>query len=173
MISGSWMSSKFPRDQWPSLEQKVGFLPMFPVPNGVNQSATMVGGWELAVPHTSQNKDLAWELLTIMVQPNILSPWLQQYAYIPTQNTIGSGPYSIPLNQTIPYYDKMISMIPIGRARPSIPEYPLIAEHIQQAIYEVEHGIKNPVQALNDAALKSAKVLGWIQSSASTRSFVN
>jgi multiple sugar transport system substrate-binding protein len=100
-------------------------------------------------------------LLTIMVQPNILFPWLQRYVYVPTQNTIGSGPYSTTLNQTIPYYDKMVSMIPIGRARPSIPEYPQIAEHIRQAIYEVEHGIKTPVQAINDAAFKSAKVLGW------------
>jgi hypothetical protein len=40
-----------------NLEQKVGFLSMFPVP--VNQSSTMVGGWELGVPQTSQNKDLA------------------------------------------------------------------------------------------------------------------
>jgi multiple sugar transport system substrate-binding protein len=114
----------------------------------------MVGGWELAIQ-------------------NILTPWLQRYAYLPTQNTIASGPYSISLNQTIPYYDKMTSMIPIGRARPSISEYPQIAEHIQQAIYEVEHGIKNPAQAVNDAVLKSAKVLGWIEGSASTKSFAN
>ena len=87
-----------------------------------------------------------------MVQPNILSPWLQRYVYLPTQHTIGSGPYVTTLNQTIPYYDKMVSMIPIGRAIPSIPEYPQIAEHIRQAIYEVEHGIKSPVQAINDAA---------------------
>jgi multiple sugar transport system substrate-binding protein len=166
MISGSWMPSKFPRDQWPTLEQKVGFLPMFPVPDVVSQSSTMVGGWELAVPQTSQNKDLAWELLTLIVQPNILSPWLQRYAYLPTQNTIGSGPYSAPLKQTIPYYDKMVSMIPIGRARPSIPEYPQIAEHIRQAILEVEHGVKSPAQAMDDAAFKSAKVLGWIRGSA-------
>ncbi|HJT48055.1 MAG TPA: hypothetical protein VJ729_07710 [Nitrososphaeraceae archaeon] len=61
----------------------------------------------------------------------------------------------------MPYYDKMVFMIPIGQARPSIPEYPQIAEHIRQAIYEVEHGIKSQVQDINDAAFKSAKVLGW------------
>jgi multiple sugar transport system substrate-binding protein len=27
----------------------------------------MMGGWELAIPQISKNKDLAWELLTIMV----------------------------------------------------------------------------------------------------------
>ena len=67
---------------------------------------------------------------------------------------------STTLNQTIQYYDKMVSMITIGPPRPSISEYPQIAEHIRQAIYEVEHEIKTPVQAINDAAFKSAKVLG-------------
>jgi multiple sugar transport system substrate-binding protein len=125
----------------------------------------MVGEWELAIPQTSQNKDLASELLTLIAQPNILSPWLQSYAYVPTQKTIGSGPCSAPLNETIPYYDKMVSMIPIGRARPSIPEYPQIAEHVIQAIYDVEDGIKSPVQAMNDVAFKSANVLGWTRGS--------
>ena len=55
---------------------------------------------------------------------------------------------------------RQVSLIPIGPPRPNIPEYPQIAEHIRQAIYEVEHEIKTPVQAINDAAFKSAKVLG-------------
>ena len=82
----------------------------------------MIGGWELAIPRASHNKDLTWELLTLIVDPKILSPWLQQYVYLPTQKTIGSGPYFTQLNQTIPYYDRMVSMIQIGRSRPSIPD---------------------------------------------------
>ena len=53
-------------------EQKVGFIPMFPVPNPNYQSTTLMGGWELSIPKISMNKDLAWELLTIMVEPQIL-----------------------------------------------------------------------------------------------------
>jgi multiple sugar transport system substrate-binding protein len=55
----------------------------------------------------------------------------------------------------------MISMIGIGHSRPSIPEYPQIADNIRQAIDEVYLGIKEPKQALDDAAKKSAQVLGW------------
>jgi len=55
----------------------------------------------------------------------------------------------------------MISMIKIGHSRPSIPEYPQIADNIRQAIDEVYLGIKEPKQALDDAAKKSAQVLGW------------
>ena len=55
----------------------------------------------------------------------------------------------------------MISMIPDGRSRPNIPEYQAIAEHIRQALDEVYYGVKEPKQALDDSAAKSAKVLGW------------
>ena len=57
----------------------------------------------------------------------------------------------------------MISMIPNGRDRPNIPEYQAIAEHVGQALDEVYYGIKQPKQALDDAAAKSAKVLGWVK----------
>ena len=116
----------------------------------------------LASQETSQNKDLAWELLTTMVDPQVLTPMLQKEGYLPTQKPIGEGHYAAILNASIPYYREMISMIPIGHSRPNIPEYPQISDNIKQAIDEVYYGVKDPVkQALDEAAAKSAKVLGW------------
>ena len=63
---------------------------------------------------------------------------------MPTQIPIGEGPNSAQLKQTIPYYDKLISMMTIARARPSIPEYPHIAEDIHQALDQVFNGVKEP-----------------------------
>jgi hypothetical protein len=57
----------------------------------------------------------------------------------------------------------MVSMISEGRSRPSIPEYQTIADHVRQSLDEVYYGIKEPKQALDDAAAKSAKVLGWLR----------
>jgi multiple sugar transport system substrate-binding protein len=161
MLEGSWLLGAFPHDQWSTINQKIGMLPMFPVPNIGNKSATMIGGWILGIPETSQNKDLAWELLTTMVDPQILTPMLQKEGYLPTQKPIGEGPYAANLSTSIPYYKEMISMISIGHSRPNIPEYPQIADNIKEAIDKVYYGIENPKQALNEAAVKSAKVLGW------------
>jgi multiple sugar transport system substrate-binding protein len=161
-LGGSWMPESFPTKQGKDLEKSVGMIPMFPVPKEGDETTTLLGGWELSVPQTSKNKDLAWELITIMLQPDILGPMLKQTGYLPTQKTIGEGPYGLSLNQTIPYYGKMLSMIPIGRSRPNIPEFPQIDSHVSQAIVDVCHGIKQPKQALDDAAVKSAKVLGWL-----------
>jgi multiple sugar transport system substrate-binding protein len=112
-------------------------VPMFPVSNQSNQNATMMGGWMLSIPESSVNKDLAWELLTIMIEPEVLAPMLHEYGYLPTQKSIGEGHYSRLLNSSIPYYEELVSLIPDARVRPSIPEYPIIADHIGQAIDEV------------------------------------
>ena len=148
-------------DKVEEFEQKVGFLPMFPVPNEASNSATLMGGWLLSVPEISKNKDLAWELITIILEPRILTPMHEKYGLLPTQIPIGEGPYAERLNQTIPYYDKLISMIPIGLSRPNIPEYPQIADNIKQALDEIYIGAKEPKQAPEEAAAKSAKALGW------------
>jgi hypothetical protein len=52
-------------------------------------------------------------------------------------------------------------MIQSGYNRPNIPEYLQIADHIKQALVEVYHWIKGPKIALDEAASKSAKKLGW------------
>jgi multiple sugar transport system substrate-binding protein len=142
-------------------EQKVGFIPLFPTPSGNHTSAALMGGWLLGIPNTSQHKDLAWELITTILEPKILAPYLAAHANIPTQIPIGEGNYSTTANTTIPYYSKLVSMIEVAHTRPSIPEYPEISAHIKQAFDEVMYGIKNPKQALDEAAAKSAKVLGW------------
>jgi len=162
MLEGSWMLSAFPRESFPTLEQQVGFIPMFPVPNQTTQTSTMMGGWELAIPSTSQNSDLAWELITIVAEPQILSPFLQQYGYLPTQYTLGEGPSSQPLKESVPYFEEMVSMIPYGESRPSIPEYPEVAGDVNQAIQQVYNGSALPEEALDMAAAKSADKLGWI-----------
>jgi multiple sugar transport system substrate-binding protein len=161
MLEGEWILGHFNSSEWKDLDKRVGFIPAFPVPNEGNTSATMMGGWLLSIPETSTNKDLAWELLTIMVQPDVLAPVLEKYAYLPTQKPIGEGAYFAQLNATMPYYKELISMLGIGHTRPTIPEYPQIADNIREAIDEVYLGVKEPKLALDDAAKKSAQVLGW------------
>lgn len=148
-------------EQKQAFEQKVGFFPMFPVPKLSDHSATLLGGEVLSIPQTSRNKDLAWELITLILQPKIMAPFSIKYGLLPAQIPIGNGPYAPLLNQTIPYYNQLISMLSIARLRPNIPEYPQLADDIRQAIEQIYNGTKEPKQALDEAAFKSAKALGW------------
>ena len=159
MLEGSWLPSDLPKED----VRNVGFIPMFPVPDNKIQSSTLMGGWEFNIPATSSHKNLAWELIELMLEPKILAPWIAEQGYLPTQITLGegTGPYTNLLRKSIPFYDNMISMIHLGKSRPGIPEYPAISDHIREALDDVYYGIKQPKQALNDAAKKSAKTLGW------------
>jgi multiple sugar transport system substrate-binding protein len=162
MLEGSWLPGFFPAESRPTLEQEVGFIPMFPVPNQTIQTSSMMGGWELAIPSTSQNSNLAWELITIMAEPETLGPFLQQYGYLPTQRTLGEDQFYEQSRESIPYFEEMVSMIIHGRSRPNIPEYPEIAEHIHQAMQQVYNGSAVSLKdALDIAAAKSADSLGW------------
>ncbi|HEX2067924.1 MAG TPA: extracellular solute-binding protein [Nitrososphaeraceae archaeon] len=161
MLGGSWLPGSFLPLTKTSIEAQVGMIPMLPVPYKNTSTATIMGGWLLSIPNTSENKDLAWELIMIMLKPEILSPMLAKYGYLPTQIPIGQGPYSAELRKSIPYYNELISMIPFGHERPNIPEYPLIADHIREAIDAVYSGTKEPKQSLDYAAAKSAIALGW------------
>ena len=162
MIEGSWLPNT-----WSNLTRQqidnIGFIPMFPVPDNKTKTSTMMGGWELSIPAISLHKQLAWEIIENMLKPEILSPWLAKQGFLPTQTALGqdTNPFADHLRKSIPFYDDMISMIPTGRGRPNIPEYQAIADHVRQALDEVFYGIKQPKQALDDAAAKSAKVLGW------------
>ncbi len=162
MIEGSWMPSKWSNLTGQQIEN-IGFIPMFPVPDNKTKNSTLMGGWVISIPMTSSNKNVAWEIIEQLLEPEILSPWLAKQGFLPTQITLGQGTnsYSDHLRKSIPFYDDMISIIPTGGSRPNIPEYQDIAEHIRQALEEVFYNIKEPKQALDDAAVKSAKALGW------------
>jgi len=45
MIEGSWMPGEFEIKDLKSLEQEVGFILMFPVPDQNTNTTTMMGGW--------------------------------------------------------------------------------------------------------------------------------
>ncbi len=166
MIEGSWLPVPFLQNMTErDFEDRVGFIPALPVPSKNNTSSTLMGGWALSIPKTSIHKELAWKLIELALTPEILRTFLLQGGYLPTQISIGKNDL---LNSTdasshssYPYYGDLVSMIPYAGTRPSIPEYPQIADSIRQAIYEVQFQNKDPKQALDEAAARSAKVLGW------------
>lgn len=160
MLEGSWILGHFSKEEWKNLKEKIGLITMFPVPNNTTKTSTMMGGWLFSIPETSKHKDLAWELITIMLDPDVLMPMLLKEGYLPTQKSVAEGIYSKEMKSTIPYYEDLISLIPYAKGRPNIPEYPQIADHIRTAIEEVYQGA-DPKQSLDKAVEDSMKVLGW------------
>ena len=163
MLEGSWLPGTFKvnSSNIDSFRQEIGMIPMFPVPDGNNsKGATLMGGWLLGMSSKSANKDLTWELIATMLEPDVLLPMFKQSGYLPTQRVMMNGSYLTSLNESIPYFNELASMTAIGHFRPNIPEYPQISDQIGVAMEEVYLG-KEPKEALDDAANKTARLLGW------------
>ena len=165
MLSGSWMPSIF-RD-WQSVEQMVGFLPAFPVSNESIQTSPNDG--RMGVGHSfyiyTQRSGMGVNYYNVrtkdtcaVVREIRISSYTSGYR---TRQLFNAA------EQSIPYYQEMISMIELGRGRPSIPEYPQIANHINQAIDDVFSGSKEPEQALDDAA-KISRVVRMVKTTFSS-----
>ena len=162
MIEGSWLPVTFLQNQSKNaFEDKIGFIPVLPIPYKNNQSSTLMGGYALGISEGSTHKNLAWKLIQLSLKPELFGPYLSQTGLLPTQIPIGSSDLLNVTASSYPYYRQLVSMIPFAGTRPSIPEYPQVADDIRQAIYEVQFENKDPYQALQEAAAKSANVLGW------------
>jgi multiple sugar transport system substrate-binding protein len=162
MIEGSWLPVAFLQNMSAKdFEDKIGFIPTLPVPYKNNRTSTLMGGWALSIPKTSTHKELAWKLIELMLAPNPFHSFLHQGGYLPTQISMGKNDLLNLNTSSYPYYRQLVSMIQFGGIRPTIPEYPQIADNIRQAIYQVQFENEDPKLVLAQAASKSAKVLGW------------
>lgn len=51
------------------------------VPNKGYPTTILMGGWLLGIPSTSENKDLAWEMISLMLDPKIITPLYETTGY--------------------------------------------------------------------------------------------
>ncbi len=164
-LGGTWAIGHVPgwTDDPETIRRKVGLIPAFPVPTPGLPTSTMMGGWELTIPATSEHPDIAWEFLKAVLQPEVLVQMLAEFGYLPTQSTIAEqAEYSAALEGYWgrDWWAKFSSLLPFGHRRPNYAEYPKLAEHIYTAIDEAMRGMKGPKEALTDAARESAEALG-------------
>ena len=85
----------------------------------------------------------------------------KKYRGNPWSISARDGPFSANMSRSIPYFEEMVSMIPLGRMRPNVPDYPLVTENIGEAISQIYNGSNQPNEALQHAATISADELGW------------
>jgi len=152
-FGGTWVLGNFSEDEMADIRDKVG-VAMFPAPAG-KQSRTLNGGWLLAIPDTSENPEVAWEFIKYMLEPDILTPVLAKYGYLPTQKTIAQDrKYAGQMEQNIVFWKEFEDVLSYGAARPSIPEYPKVAEKLYEELSKVVYEKTTPEAAIRSASDK-------------------
>jgi len=102
----------------------------------------------LAMSPQSPHKDLAWELMTFLMEPDDLAAYNSTLFFIPPRR---SAAKTAKFMQENPQLAEFVSLMDkYGRSLPAIPEWFEIRTGLQSAVSAAVYGSKTPAQALRD-----------------------
>ncbi|MEM7333956.1 MAG: ABC transporter substrate-binding protein [Chloroflexota bacterium] len=157
-IVGSWFfnfAKEAGIDTVEAFNETFGVAPV-PSPDG-SGSPSSAGGWTVALPEGSQNKELAWEFITIAMNQVNHRDWALARGYVPVRSSLASeaGQFS----EVIPFFPTLQEMLPDARTRPAVPEYNQMSAEVQAALQAVMLGEMDAQEALNQAAENANELL--------------
>jgi len=119
----------------------LGLVAAFPTPSEAVETATMAGGWTLAIPSTSEHPDEAWEFLKAMLDVDTLGRMQVQYGYLPTQesfvNELDTDFRDFWDQGGIERWDRLQELAPRAYGRPSFPTWPQVGSAITEMVQRV------------------------------------
>ncbi len=144
----------------------VGLVGAFPVPTAGMETATMAGGWTLAIPSTSENPDAAWEFLKAMLDVSTLGQMQAQYGYLPTEASFAAdleGEFEDYWNAGgVERWQALQDLGPNAYGRPSFPSWPEVGAAITEMVQKVQFEDEEPAAAARSAQeTVLVEVLGW------------
>ena len=128
----------------PSLEEKIGF---FPYLNG-GEEASFTGYRVMAISETCKNKDAAWEFAKYFYDSDEMWERYEKFGNIPVRKSL-SDKYV----QENPELNKVVMQcVEKGTGRPVSGWVSIVTKYEVQAYEEIMNGVKEPEQAVKDAA---------------------
>jgi len=135
---------------------KIGYalVPGKRLPDGTIRRHGCIGSHALAINADSKNKEAAY-----LVAWFLTSKEIQKEYGLRGGRPVRFSAYTYPeVLQKYPEYRVVKEALPIGKARPNIPEYPAVSEIFSTAFHEVLSGLK-PLEAMHEAAKEATKIL--------------
>ena len=128
----------------PGLLPKVGIAAP---PRRKQRAVSVYTDW-LAMSPQSKHKDLAWELVTYLMEPDNLAAYNATLFFIPPRRSVAQTATFMRENPQL--RDFAVLMDQYGRSLPAIPEWFEIRTGLQSAISAAIYQTKTPEQALRD-----------------------
>ena len=128
----------------PSLQDRVGF---FPYLNG-GEEASFTGYRVMAVSETCKNKDAAWEFAKYFYDSDEMWERYEKFGNIPVRESLADA-----YVKENPELNKVVMQcVEKGMGRPVSGWVSVVTKYEVQAYEEIMNGVKEPEQALKDAA---------------------
>ena len=140
MINGPWQIPVL-KEQNPDLQWQVSVLPQ------QSQSASVLGGENVAISASSKNQDAAWALLSWRAQPENLRQYLVDAGKLPSRSDLAQDPYWT----GDPTLKIFIDQLAVAKPRAYGSKYPQISAAIQDAIQGAVSGQSSVADALKKA----------------------
>ncbi len=148
MVNGPWQIPVI-KEEAPDLAWDVAVLPEN------EQSASILGGENLAIISGKENVDAAWDLLAWAQQPDIRKEYLVQAGKLPSREDLANDPYWA----DDPVLKVFVDQLGVARPRAYGPQYPEISSAIQEAIQGAISGESTVEAALARAQEKITPLL--------------
>ncbi len=157
LAGGTWIYSIATGSGWTreKYESELGCV-VQPKPEG-GHTASYGGGFVLTVPAGSKHKDLAQELILLLVDPDLETQLGKDFGALFTRRKVLDN---LIQQKVTPFADVIAEELNYTIPRPLIPEWDRVHRYWIDALQEALLGQKTPQKALDDAAEKVAIVLG-------------
>ncbi|CAD5997140.1 extracellular solute-binding protein [Agreia sp. COWG] len=147
-IDGSWLSGTWLEGgtaPWPEWNTVMGQAPMPTQGGGKPGSTSMSGGWTLAMGSKSQNKDAAWDFISMALNKDNSQSYDVAASQIAVRDDVSKDPQYQAANPTFGFFSGIVANT---HFRPATSDYAQISTAITVAMEAVMTG----QQSVDDAA---------------------
>lgn len=157
-LDGSWITGNWIKGgvaEWDGYADKVGFASMPTSKGQTPGTITMSGGWGLAIPSQSKNKDAAFEFLKFAMNKDNLLSYNKAAGTLTTRKDVADDPDFT----EIPFNKQANEMLQSAVFRPAYDKYSSVTTEIQSMVESVVTGTK-PEDAITKYGQNVTRIVG-------------
>ncbi len=156
-LDGTWITGNYVEggaSVWPEYEETLGFVAM-PNQDG-GATVTLAGGWGLAIPENSDNKDTAFEFIKQCMNTEDYTNFIVSSGGIASrEDTAVAEEYT-----SIPFKEAATDFLSGAGFRPINDEYPSVSTAVQTMVESVVTQSKTPEEAMEQYKTDVIRVTG-------------
>jgi multiple sugar transport system substrate-binding protein len=134
-------------------------LDIWPLPKK-ERAATNIGGESLFLFKTDAARErAAWEFMKFVMSPDFQVDWAMNTGYLPVSKSAAASEAYQAFLRDNPFIRAYNDQMPVGRTRPSIPQYPALSQVLGKYLEAALYGKLSSKEALERAAAEANQLL--------------
>ncbi len=139
--------------------QKDVDLGVWPLPKQ-QRAATNIGGESLFLfKSNSRREHAAWEFMKFVMSADFQVDWAMNTGYLPVSKSAAASERYQAFLQANPFIKAYNDQMPVGRTRPSIPQYPALSQTLGKYLEAALYSKLSSKEALDRAATEVNQIL--------------